>query len=493
MSATRAADAADFRGPLDIARAATVVLDGRDTVVGRSPAAAELLGYGPDEAAGRPLSAFLSPLPVDRPLPASGPPGPRRPPGPRPVLRQRDPPRASPGRPGAAGGDHDVPAGGCGRGDAAGAPVRALVAAELGALRQWEPQLALLQGLATQSPVGLAIYDTRLRLTWSNTAYEREIGKPLAEYRGQRADQLYSGGRFVTPGYPQTLDAVMHHVLDTGEPILDLHFQGRPPSDPGTEHLWSCSYYRLEDAHGHVFGVCEDAFDISDRYRAQQRLALLVEVGRRIGTVLDVVTTAEEIAEVTVPEFASTVRVDIARATVMSGELPASGSSAAMDLLRVGEHSVDPGMADPGEPLYPGAPGTQAHRYPPVAYPPGSPQDRSLASGGLVLDDNTLVVPLRVGGSVLGLVTFLRSPRPDTSGRTVAHGPANTFDNGEVALADELAARAAVCIDNAPLHPGTLRLPRPPAPAAAPPCAAAVRGRDRLPLSAVGRCDGGRG
>ncbi|NEE60445.1 protein phosphatase, partial [Streptomyces sp. SID8455] len=123
------------------------------------------------------------------------------------------------------------------------------------------------------------------------------------------------------------------------------HFQGRPPSDPGTEHLWSCSYYRLEDAHGHVFGVCEDAFDISDRYRAQQRLALLVEVGRRIGTVLDVVTTAEEIAEVTVPEFASAVRVDIARVTVMSGELPASGSSAAMDLLRVGEHTVDPGMA----------------------------------------------------------------------------------------------------------------------------------------------------
>ncbi|MFJ5736952.1 SpoIIE family protein phosphatase [Streptomyces microflavus] len=450
MSATRAADAADFRGPLDIARAATVVLDGRDTVVGWSPAAAELLGYGPDEAAGRPLSAFLSPLPVDRPLPAaSDRPGPADRPDPGPssgneirLARHRD------GRE-LLVATTMCPLAGAAGGDAAGAPVRVLVAAELGALRQWESQLALLQGLATQSPVGLAIYDTRLRLTWSNTAYEREIGKPLAEYRGQRADQLYSGGRFVTPGYPQTLDAVMHHVLDTGEPILDLHFQGRPPSDPGTEHLWSCSYYRLEDAHGHVFGVCEDAFDISDRYRAQQRLALLVEVGRRIGTVLDVVTTAEEIAEVTVPEFASTVRVDIARATVMSGELPASGSSAAMDLLRVGEHSVDPGMADPGEPLYPGAPGTQAHRYPPVAYPPGSPQDRSLASGGLVLDDNTLVVPLRVGGSVLGLVTFLRSPRPDTSGRTVAHGPANTFDNGEVALADELAARAAVCIDNA--------------------------------------------
>ncbi|MFI5722394.1 ATP-binding SpoIIE family protein phosphatase [Streptomyces cyaneofuscatus] len=478
MSATRAADAADdFRGPLDIARAATVVLDGRDTVVGWSPAATELLGFGAHEAVGRPLSAFLSPLPAEGPLPvasdrpagaeppgsgASGRPGPGPPSGGNEIrlARHRDGhellvattvcPLAG-GTDGTGGTDRTGGTGGDGGagGLRADSPGRVLVAAELGALRQWESRLALLQGLATQSPVGLAIYDTDLRLTWSNTAYEREIGKPLAEYRGMRADELYSGGTFVTPGYPKTLDAVMHHVIDTGEPILDLHFQGIPPSDPGTEHLWSCSYYRLQDANGHVFGVCEDAFDISDRQRAQQRLALLVEVGRRIGTVLDVVTTAEEIAEVTVPEFAAAVRVDIARVTVMSGELPATGSSAAMDLLRVGEHSVDPAAADAAEPLYPGAPGSPADRYPPVTYPPGSPQDRSLASGGLVLDDNVLVVPLRVGGSVLGLVTFVRSPRPEVSDRPLSRGPANTFDNGEVALADELAARAAVCIDNA--------------------------------------------
>ncbi|MFE1475232.1 SpoIIE family protein phosphatase [Streptomyces cyaneofuscatus] len=467
MSATRAADAADdFRGPLDIARAATVVLDGRDTVVGWSPAATELLGFGAREAVGRPLTAFLSPLPAEGPLPAASdrpagaePPGASGRPGPGPpsggneirLARHRDGHEllvATTVCPLAGGTDGTGGTGGAG-GLRADSPGRVLVAAELGALRQWESRLALLQGLATQSPIGLAIYDTDLRLTWSNTAYEREIGKPLAEYRGMRADELYSGGTFVTPGYPKTLDAVMHHVIDTGEPILDLHFQGIPPSDPGTEHLWSCSYYRLQDANGHVFGVCEDAFDISDRQRAQQRLALLVEVGRRIGTVLDVVTTAEEIAEVTVPEFAAAVRVDIARVTVMSGELPATGSSAAMDLLRVGEHSVDPAAADAAEPLYPGAPGSPADRYPPVTYPPGSPQDRSLASGGLVLDDNVLVVPLRVGGSVLGLVTFVRSPRPEVSDRPLSRGPANTFDNGEVALADELAARAAVCIDNA--------------------------------------------
>ncbi|MEU4923843.1 SpoIIE family protein phosphatase [Streptomyces parvus] len=549
MSAANTAESADFRGPLDITRAATVVLDAESTVIGWSPAAAELLGYEPAEALGRPLSAFLSVHPVGGSPPAaaaeaSG------------VSAVSGAAATGIGPPSLVGNEIHVahardgrellvatamcplPGGTADRGP--GAPDRILVAAEVGELRHWESRLALLQGLATQSPVGLAIYDTDLRLTWCNTAYEREIGQPLAAFRGMRADELYGGGSFVTPGYPQTLDGVMHQVLDTGEPVLDLNFRAQQPSDPGRDHLWSCAYYRLEDAHGHVFGVCEDAFDVTDRYRVQERLTLLVEAGRRIGTVLDVATTAEEIAEVAVPDFAATVRVDVTRAA-MTGETAAVGSAADMSLLRVADRSEpgaatpDPGVADPGvpdpdrpepggpEPEGPdpglpgsdrpdrggtgpgppeepgppgpglpeepgppgpgvpgepgppgpgvadpgpldsadaeggsrGVPGAAAsrdgdrHPYPPVVYPPGSPQHRSLSSGGLVLDEGTLVVPLRAGGGVLGLVTFDRGAGPDAAGRPPAPDRATTFDNGEVALADELAARAAVCIDNA--------------------------------------------
>ncbi|MFF4942667.1 SpoIIE family protein phosphatase [Streptomyces rubiginosohelvolus] len=556
MSAANTAESADFRGPLDITRAATVVLDAESTVIGWSPAAAELLGFEPAEALGRPLSAFLSVHPVGGTPPAA-------------AAEASGVPEASGvsgapastgiGPPSLVGNEIHVahardgrellvatatcplPGGAADRGS--GAPDRILVAAEVGELRHWESRLALLQGLATQSPVGLAIYDTDLRLTWCNTAYEREIGQPLAAFRGMRADELYGGGSFVTPGYPQTLDGVMHQVLDTGEPVLDLNFRAQQPSDPGRDHLWSCAYYRLEDAHGHVFGVCEDAFDVTDRYRVQERLALLVEAGRRIGTVLDVATTAEEIAEVAVPDFAATVRVDVTRAT-MTGETAAVGSAADMSLLRVadraepGAATPDPGLPDPalrepgapdpalpdpdrpdaegpdpglpgpdrpnpgghapGLPDDPGAPGPgvpgpglldsggpetgssgpgvagpgpldsadaetgprgvsgpansigeDRHPYPPVVYPPGSPQHRSLSSGGLVLDEGTLVVPLRAGGGILGLVTFDRCAGPDASGRPPAPDRATTFDNGEVALADELAARAAVCIDNA--------------------------------------------
>ncbi|MEU5775853.1 SpoIIE family protein phosphatase [Streptomyces venezuelae] len=404
---TAGREQADFRGPLDVTRAATAVIDAQDIVIGWSPAAERLLGYGAHDVVGRPVSTFLAPGAT-----SSGPPLQFQGNEIR-VARHRD-------------GHEVVVATAVCTLPGAGPAVRVLVATELKALREWEARLALLHGLATQSPVGLGIYDTDLRLTWCNTAYEREIGRPFAQFRGMRADELYSDGKFVTKGHPPTLEAVMRHVLDTGEPFLDLHFQGRPPSDPDTEHLWSCAYYRLQDADGRVIGVCEDAFDISDRYKAQRRLALLVEAGRGVGGALDVRVTAEKITEVAVPEFAAEVTVDLAQA-VLEGEVPATSGAAAASLVRVARC----------------CPGDRADRASgsstpsPVRYPPGSPQDRSLSSGGLVLDESELVVPLRAGNSVLGLVTFLRG------------AGAAAFDSGEVALADELVARTAVSLDNA--------------------------------------------
>ncbi|MDQ8707151.1 SpoIIE family protein phosphatase [Streptomyces sp. LHD-70] len=427
MTVPNAEQSADFRGPLDVTRAATLVVDAQDTVIGWSPAAERLLAYQPQDIVGRPLATFLSPGPTPSvlPLPFQG--------NEIRIARHRD------------GRELIVAIAMCplpGTGTAA----RVLVATELQDLRLWESRLALLHGLATQSPLGLAIYDTELRLTWCNAMYEREMGRPFAEFRGLRADQLYFEGKFVTTGHPPTLDEVMHHVLDTGEPFLDLHFQGRPPSDPETDHVWSCAYYRLQDADGHVIGVCEDAFDISDRYKAQQRLALLVEAGRGIGTALDVTVTAEKLTEVAVPEFAETVTVDLARA-VLEGEVPTAGGSAAMSLVRVARCPSEeadqetragrPGQQPPPPPPVNAVSAVSAVSDSLVEYPAGSPQYRSLSSGGLVLDGTALVVPLRAGNSTLGLVTFMRGT-----------GSA-TFDSGEVALADELAARTAVSIDNA--------------------------------------------
>ncbi|MFI9354090.1 SpoIIE family protein phosphatase [Streptomyces lydicus] len=416
MNAWNAVESAEFRGPLDVTRAATAVLDAQDVVIGWSPAARQLLGYAPEEVLGRPLRTFL---------PAAGTTG-----------------RAAAGRPPEAslsgietrtarhrdGRLLEVALTTCrlniAESGTAGEPARIVVAAPLAEQQLWEYQQSMLGGLATQSPVGLGIYDTDLRLTWGNTALVREIGLPLKDFLGVRAEALYPDGEFVTEGYPRTLDGVMQQVLDTGEPVLDLHFVGQQPSEPGPEHVWSCSYYRLLDARGQVIGVCEDAFDITDRYRAQRRLNLLVAAGRRIGTTLDMTVTAREMTEVAVPDFASLVTVDLVE-SVLAGEEPGPGDGPLPTLVRVATRSVgDPPDASPHDPYR-------------LAYPPGTLPYRSLSSGGMVRGENSMVVPLRAGGAAMGLVTFTREGEPAF------------FDKGEIALADELVTRTAVSLDNA--------------------------------------------
>ncbi|MFJ3308235.1 SpoIIE family protein phosphatase [Streptomyces sp. NPDC086549] len=436
--AGRAIGDAEFRGPLDVTRAATFVVDAQDIVIGWSSAAQELLGYRPAEIVGRPVGMFLlstaetrpgspstsevesecyaepvhSSASAEQPTGASVLPFPKRD---VQVAVHRDGHRLR-----LVTAACDLSGTGPGQ--------RVLVAADRGRLGEWESRLAMLDGLATQSPLGFAIYDTQLRLVWCNAASEAELGLPLGAVRGRLADELYPGGRFVTPGYPETLGEVMCQVLDTGEPIIDLHFRGQQPSDPGKDHVWSCSYYRLQGPDGQVLGVCEDAFDISDRHEAQRQLNLLVEAGRRLGTTLDVIATADELAAVAVPDFADLVDVDLAPA-VLDGEMPDIGGPAGIELVRVSSHSAGP--AGPADPV--GSPSRRPH---PVEYASGSPQHRSLASGGLALEDGTLIVPLRAGGSALGLVTFVR------------HSGSGIFDKAAVAVADELAARTAMSIDN---------------------------------------------
>ncbi|MFH9245324.1 SpoIIE family protein phosphatase [Streptomyces lydicus] len=416
MNAWNAVESAEFRGPLDVTRAATAVLDAHDVVIGWSPAARQLLGYPPEEVLGRPLRTFLPAAEV------SGRAGAGRPPEASlsgievRTARHRD------GRlleVALTTCRLNIPESGT-----EGVPARIVVAAPLAEQQLWESQQSMLGGLATQSPVGLGIYDTDLRLTWGNAAFIREIGLPLKDFLGVRAEALYPGGEFVTEGYPRTLDGVMQQVLDTGEPVLDLHFVGQQPSEPGPEHVWSCSYYRLLDARGQVLGVCEDAFDITDRYRAQRRLNLLVAAGRRIGTTLDMTVTAREMTEVAVPDFASLVAVDLVE-SVLAGEEPGPRDGALPTLVRVATRSAgDPPDASPHDPYR-------------LAYPPGSLPYRSLSSGGMVRGESTMVVPLRAGGAAMGLVTFTREGEPAF------------FDKGEIALADELVTRTAVSLDNA--------------------------------------------
>ncbi|WP_225830125.1 SpoIIE family protein phosphatase [Streptomyces sp. NK08204] len=168
--------------------------------------------------------------------------------------------------------------------------------------------------------------------------------------------------------------------------------------------------------------------------RLQRRLLLTNEASRRIGTTLDTARTAQELADVGTDDFAELVTVDLLDCLLHDdGTCPPTSTPA---LRRIAQRSI---LGDsPDIPETPIATG-RTHTYPAQSEPA-----RALATGQPILHcvptpghHSVLRLPLRARGNTLGLVQFFR------------HRTTVAFDNDDLLLAQEIAARAAVYIDNA--------------------------------------------
>ncbi|MFJ9406739.1 SpoIIE family protein phosphatase [Streptomyces sp. NPDC101393] len=320
-------------------------------------------------------------------------------------------------------------------------------------LRRVERDLALTTRLVSQSPIGLALVDTDLRYVSVNPALERINGLPAAEHLG----------RHVREALPyldvEAVESAMEQVLATGVPLVDQESVGRTPADPDSDHVWSVSYYRLEAGNGKVLGVAVSVVDVTERHRAtveaahaRRSLALIAEASLRIGTTLDLDQTARELTDMTVPELADVAAVVVLDA-ILTSSAPATSPSGPtiFRALAVSAASSSQAVAaadPPGELARYDAdrllarcvqtgrsvvvPHVQSSDLPYIA---GCAEDADLlARAGL---HSYLAVPLIVGGKVLGALDLKRTDNP------------NPFTHDDEALAVELAARAAICIDNA--------------------------------------------
>jgi len=181
----------------------------------------------------------------------------------------------------------------------------------------------------------------------------------------------------------------------------------------------------------------------------------LRDAADRIGTTLDLLRTAREVADVAVPAFADTAAIFVFERLLAADEpaSPQAGHGAVVRRLvarLAGQPTaVTDSLLPPGEVLVLGddSPSFRAmHTRSPVLFDrldevsagriARRPGGRDLASSYA----SFLSVPLVARGVALGCATFGRAPQsPD-------FGPA------DVAAAGELASRAAVCIDNARLY-----------------------------------------
>ncbi|WP_217179007.1 SpoIIE family protein phosphatase [Streptomyces sp. AC495_CC817] len=409
-----------------------VVVDARGIILVWSAGAGRLLGYEPEDVVGRPAAHLRSarlPIALRRHL-AAGEPwvsdlALRRRDGDRVTVRLRGTPLLD-----ARGRIHWVvnPA----------VVTYSAGPTDPGSAQLWDLTLA-------QLPLPVAIYDSEARFVTCNQVMSQAMGLNPEEMGGKTLWEIY-------PMPPlDEIDRLQHQVVRTGEMIFREEQPFRASGEV-RDHAWSLFLSPVKDRAGAVLGLSALVIDITEQYWARRRLAVLNDASVRIGSTLDVTRTAEELAEVAVTGFADFATVDLLESVVQGHEPQPVPPDASVVCRRTAQRSV-----------LRGCPESVVATGDTDIHPPGSPSAQALITGrgshhsagdpllrawtaaapGRAENirrfkiHSVLMVPLRARGVTLGVMQLMR------------HRTEDAFGQDDLVLAEEIAARAAVSIDNA--------------------------------------------
>lgn len=321
------------------------------------------------------------------------------------------------------------------------------------ALKRRERQLAEAQQIAhLGSWEWDAIAD---RLSWSDELYRIfgvEPGTPM---------DLESYAERLHPDDRERVLGQVRESLETGESYQFDHRLVRPD---GEERTVQSRGEAIRDADGRVVRLVGTALDITEAKRAQdrerklvgerlrrteaeraaRRMRFLAEASQLLGSSLEYEETLRTVARLAVPEFADWCAVDIL------------GQDGTLDRLAVAH--VDPEKVELAHTLH--------ERYPPRADDPSQALYRALRTGepeviseitpdmleGLAVDPehrrmlrelglrSAVIVPIHVREHALGVITFINAESD------------RTYERDDLVIAQELAGRAGLAIENSQLH-----------------------------------------
>ncbi|MGZ3101220.1 SpoIIE family protein phosphatase [Streptomyces sp. H72] len=308
-------------------------------------------------------------------------------------------------------------------------------------LRSIETDLAASQAIFGQSPFGFLLIDPDLRVRRANQRFASVFGGTPDDHRGKGVHD------YLPRAEAERVSATLRRVLETGDSITDMHVTGFSPGSDERRH-WSVNLYRVHSGSGRPIGVAWLGTDITARREAareaaaaRRNLALLNEAGARIGNSLDLETTARELLDVVVPGFCDLATVDLYQGLLAGDETPPGLADGGGELRRVAFSSAvsDAPFQGAGERVKLGA----VHHYPftsPCADALRTARPRVVPAEDGSLVQSTLAVPMVAHDTVVGLAQLARTKGSEP------------FGDRDRDLAVELAARAAVCIDNARLY-----------------------------------------
>ncbi len=249
------------------------------------------------------------------------------------------------------------------------------------------------------------------------------------------ASELAGARRLARHGIP--VSSVLRAFRLGESVILDRLLEEMPRCTDDAELISEAARGLIAAATGYVERSFEQgavAYEEERDRRLRWRLSMVNEASMRIGTTLDVARTTQELADFATEHFADLATVDLLDSALAGHDPPPDDPPVPLVLRRAAQRSV----------VEPDPAATSAARQP-HTFPAGSPPARALATGQPCrhrpADANpvhsALVVPLRARGATLGVAQFSRHRDPDA------------FDDEDLLLAQEIAARAAVAVDNA--------------------------------------------
>ncbi len=261
---------------------------------------------------------------------------------------------------------------------------------------------------------------------------------------------------------PDLSGRIVAQVLRHGYPTLSVDLCARLPCAPywGSRQDTAGSDPRNDDATSRP--PVEGAEAVLEMAAARERLSFLNEASARVGSSLELQRTVDELTEVLVPRFADFAGVQLLEEVLGEDGMASQAPGAASVMRRVAvTHNDEPGRWDDvvpvgellqlpadtpfvacmtrGKPINIGNIDRRLSETISAQF-----DDRDLRP--LLSEHALLVVPLIARGNVLGNVILLR------------RGDRPAFEEMDVATAEELARRAAVCMENAVLYRRELRI-----------------------------------
>ncbi|MEU7966736.1 SpoIIE family protein phosphatase [Streptomyces sp. NPDC049097] len=409
------------RSPLLAVGAA--VLDREGMVVRCSSAVADLLGRSPDDICGHPIQDFFAESAgVGRETGAGQPPA-------EGIVTFRR------GSGGTVEVDlHVLPLD--------GSPDEyVIITAPADSSSDWRFGGAFLRALLGQDQMGIAIHDADMNVIRTNIRSEMFEGPPIIP--GIRLKDVISADD------AEMIEVLLSQVMETGVPFVRKRLEIHSSAVSGYQWDLSVSAFRLQDPDGTPSGIAVTVNDTTAQQRIRRQMDLQHQAAVRIGSSLDVVRTAQELADVLVPELGDLTAVDISDAVLVGDEPLNIIEGMPSHLVRVatssGSDRWPPGLLEPGKSLSQPFDTVHIHQ---LQLGQALSLDRedmlkvlsSPSTAGHLIPagaHSMTIAPLLARGRMLGTVSVWRTEQPDT------------FDTTERTLLTEIASRAALGVDNA--------------------------------------------